>query len=143
MSKQNLTIKVNCAWTTDRFNKSNSALYFYHGYAQAPPGVYFDPATGGFTIMLWIKLISVKLTTWARILDFSANGGYSDGCYLYFTIKTANPGFVLFNSTTKTTDNTFTGNLTLSIWTHLAVSVTGSTGTYYINGVSNRIIAGK
>ena len=130
---------LNCEWTTDRFNNTNSALYFKKGYAQAPPGVYFDPANGGFTVMTWIKLISIN--KYQRIIDFG-NGGPSDNCLIYLTNTTTNLGFDLYNNTIKVV-RSFNGNLTLSIWTHLAVSVTGSSGSFYIDGVLDRSATGK
>ena len=85
MSNMNLTIKLDCEWATDRFNNPNSALYFHLGYSQAPPGMYFDPATGGFTVMLWIKLISYN--SWQRVIDF-ANGPGLDNCIFVFPSST-------------------------------------------------------
>jgi len=54
----NMTIIGNVHSIEDRLGNPQSALLFNGGHAILPPGVYFDPATGGFTIMLWIRLLS-------------------------------------------------------------------------------------
>jgi len=46
--------------TTDRFGNADSALLFKGGYAVVPPGVYFDAAIDGFTVMLWLKLLNTN-----------------------------------------------------------------------------------
>jgi hypothetical protein len=56
----NMTIISNVNSTEDRFDNAQSALLFNGGHAILPPGVYFNPDTGGFTIMLWIRLLSIN-----------------------------------------------------------------------------------
>jgi len=75
VSKCDLKIELNGALDTDRFGKVSSALFLNNGYATAPPGIYFDPATGGFTVMSWIKIASTGPSL--RIIDFG-NGAESD-----------------------------------------------------------------
>jgi len=65
---KNMTLQKNVQPTKDRFGNANSALFFNHGFTSLPPGVYFDPATGGFTIMLWIRLLSFNNTQ--QVFDF-------------------------------------------------------------------------
>jgi hypothetical protein len=79
ISQCNLTIKLNAAFSADRFGNANSALYFNHGYATAPPGVYFDPDTGGFTVMAWFKPLTIN--SCQRIFDFG-NGPNSDNIFI-------------------------------------------------------------
>ena len=54
----NITLHDNCTLSTDRFGNSDSSLLIDNNYASIPPGVYFDPATEGFTIAFWFKLLS-------------------------------------------------------------------------------------
>ena len=65
------------SYTYDRFNNSNSAIYFNKGYLQVPPGNYFS---GDFTFTAWIFLKS--LINNARIFDFG-NGASSDNVVLF------------------------------------------------------------
>jgi len=46
--------------TTDRFGNADSALLFNRAYAIFPPGVYLDTTLGGFTVMLWLKLLNTS-----------------------------------------------------------------------------------
>ena len=75
----------NAEFSNDRFGNPKSALLLNHGHVKVPPGIYFDPATGGFTIMLWIKVLSHK--DWLSILDF-ANGVYVDNILVEFLADT-------------------------------------------------------
>ena len=61
----------NAEFSKDRFGNPKSALYLNHGFVKVPSGEYFDPTTGGFTIMLWIKPLSHK--DWLSILDFGSS----------------------------------------------------------------------
>ncbi len=46
------------SFVSDRFNSSNSAIFFNQGYLQVPTGVYFS---GDFTFTAWIyfKFLSI------------------------------------------------------------------------------------
>ncbi len=63
VGSKNMTYLQKIEKTTDRFDKANSALLFNGGYAFLPPGVYFNPATGGFTVMFWLRLLSFNNTS--------------------------------------------------------------------------------
>ena len=49
-----------------------------------PAGVYFDPATGGFSIMAWIKLSAYA--SYQAITEFG-NGSYSDNIMFYSMVQ--------------------------------------------------------
>ncbi len=68
-NKHMQTQHPNVTFTSDRFNKPRSALLFNNGHATLPSGIYFDPNTGGFTLMLWLKLLSLA-NPWHCILTF-------------------------------------------------------------------------
>jgi len=63
VGSKNMTDLQKIEKTTDRFDKADSALLFNGGYAFLPPGVYFNPATGGFTVMFWLRLLSFNNTS--------------------------------------------------------------------------------
>jgi len=74
------------SFVADRFNNSNSAIFFNNGYLQVPSGVYFY---GDFTFITWIylqsyascssisKSVSFQLNTWYHVaLVLSGTTGY-------------------------------------------------------------------
>ena len=63
-----MTIQLNGEFTDDRFGDPSQSLYFNNGYATIPADVYFNPITGGFTIMAWVKFSSI--IDWMSIIDF-------------------------------------------------------------------------
>ena len=138
VGQMNLTV-VNSSlvnWTTDRFGNPKSALDFNNSYNQAPAGVYFDPATGGFTVMTWLKLNS--LNAFQRIIDFG-NGVPMDNMIYSFTTV---PYFAICNGALCTTYHALIP-LIKDVWTHLAFSVQGTTGSFYTNGVLDSTFPGK
>ena len=90
----NMTLQLNCQLTLDQFNKSNSALAISHGYATVPASVYFNPETGGFTIMVWVKLSSINQNR--RIIEFGNGGSSSDNMFFFFNVNSTKPRFVYF-----------------------------------------------
>ena len=61
-----MTILSNGQLTSDRFNNSNWAMMFSTGYGSVPSGYYFDPSTG-FTVMAWVKPLSLQFSGFERI----------------------------------------------------------------------------
>ena len=123
----------NYYFAADRFNNSNSAIYFKSGYLQVPSGVYFS---GDFTITAWIKLNSYA--NWQRIIDFG--NGDPKG----FPMDNV---FFAINGTTGQLDiNTVDGNtkkdcsasmvLQLNQWYFVAYVLQGYTGVIYVNGAN-------
>ena len=60
VGRQHLQNIENGVYAEERNGQANSAIHFSYGSALAPPGVYFDCATGGFTVMAWVKLSSLE-----------------------------------------------------------------------------------
>jgi len=56
------------SFVADRFNNSNSAIFFNNGYLQVPSGVYFY---GDFTFITWIYLQSYA-SSWTNIISSSS-----------------------------------------------------------------------
>ena len=81
--------------------------------------------------MTWIKLISTN--AYQRIIDFGNSPAPNDNCIIWFHETSLNLYAGVFDSNTPHYRD-FT-QITLGTWTHVAFSVTGSTGSIYINGV--------
>ncbi len=121
------------SFTYNRFCSPNSAIYFNNGYLQVPPGLYF---TGDFSVVIWIYVLSFVSNT--RIIDFS-NGNYTNGVALSmaggsFVIKAG-----IYNSPS---DYTILANwittpsiIQLNQWYHVVFTLTGITGSIYVNGI--------
>ncbi len=127
-----MTLVTNSALSVDKFGAANSALAMTSGYATLPPGVYFDPGTGGFTIMLWVKIFAFAPDgTNTRFIDLSS-GSNSDSVRCAF-LGTGKIRLVTCQATCYIIDSV--GVIQLNQWTHVAASVNGSDGYIYINGI--------
>ncbi len=91
-----MLIRSNGQLSTDRNGRPNSSLCLNSGFASVPPGVYFDPATGGFTFMAWAKVNSYN--NWQRIFDFG--NGQNENIILAFRDRDNKP-LLGSNSDTK------------------------------------------
>jgi len=119
----------NSSLTEDRFGTLTSALVIASGFGSVPAGVYFDPATGGFTVMVWIKML--YLTNEPSIIDFG-NGYYNDNIRLTIQV-TGKPRLSIYKNMTGVAKS-FLSAIKLNEWSHVAVSVVGSKYFNYING---------
>jgi len=117
VSGNNLIDFVNynfCAY--DRKEKINASIQIYGGYAFLPSDVYFDPATGGFTFMLWVKV--EKVSDWMRIFDFG-NVQYNTGKMNTFFVFMLN-GYIGLLAKDFWVFNAYP--VLLNNWFHLTVS---------------------
>jgi hypothetical protein len=128
---KNMTLVTNSALSVDRFGAANSALAITSGYATVPPGVYFDPSTGGFTIMLWLKIFAFAID-YCSIIDFSRGDKIDNIRLLHMENKKVRLS-VWKGSIYKLVESA--SNLQLNQWTHIAASVNGSNGCIHINGI--------
>ena len=135
-----MEIKENGQLTTDRFGNPDSALLLNKGYASVPSGIYFDPATGGFTFMAWVKFFTV--TDWNRIFDFG-NGPSADNILLSIYQSQKIISFYSYIGSSKAQSHTSPNEFKLNEWLHIAVSVSGGTATLYQNGVKQVEDSGK
>lgn len=100
-------------------------------YATLPAGLV--STLNDFTISTWVKPSS--LDNWARVFDF----GSGTATNMFFTTQNGANGKPRF--AIKISDSTeqlidAPSALSIGVWTHVAVSLSGSTATLYIDGVA-------
>ena len=129
---KDMTLQTNAQLSADRMGVPNKAICFNSGFASVPPGVYFDPATGGFTFMAWIQVFSYN--NWQRIFDFG-NGQTNENVLVAFRERGNKPQLDTYNKGGPVRTSTFTTVINLNTWYHIAVSVTAGASSLYVDGV--------
>ena len=107
-----------------------TALKLTGGYAQLPNGITNE--LNDFTVGTWVRPDSNP--NWQRVFDFG-NGATS---YMFLTTNAAN-GNARFaiKANAATAEQVINGPaLTVGVWTHLAVTLSGNVATLYVNGVA-------
>ncbi len=138
IGRKDMAIILNIESTVDRFENPNSALLFTNGYATVPPGIYFDLKTGGFTIMVWVKLNA--LSYWQRILDFG-QGENINNVVIAFQDLTTIP--CLYIKSTNSETFLSANPVQLNRWHHIALSMTEDKVNFYVDGIKNSENSGK
>lgn len=98
-------------------------------YVSLPPGIV--SGLSDFTISVWVN--PAAISTWSRVFDF----GSGTAVNMFLTVNAgAGPRFAITTSGGGAEQRlSRSGQLPLNAWTHLAVSLSGTIGTLYVNGV--------
>ena len=137
-----MKIQSNGALATDRFGNKNSSLFLNDGYATVPPGVYFNPDTNGFTVMVWMKIKEFK--NWSSLIDFGL-GKAQDNIYVGLDNGEHKMRLSVRDSGSITCQLDSTKLIIKNQWFHLATTVNGKDVKMYIDGVltSSEDVPGK
>jgi hypothetical protein len=134
-STNNFNVTINGDARSNNFNPYQSGYYsnYFDGtsgqYLNAPANTVFNFGTGDFTVEAWVYPTSTSGTR--PIIEVRTTGGAN--------------GFALLSQSGATTLNVFTNSafvgastnsLTLNAWNYVALTRSGNTWTYWINGVS-------
>ncbi len=109
---------------------SGNALTLTGGYASLPAGIV--GTLNDFTIAAWVKIDTLSM--WSRIFDFGTGTNVN-----MFLTPLSGSGAVRFAITTSGGNNEQRINgsspLATGVWQYVAVTLSGNTGTLYVNGV--------
>ena len=97
-------------------------------YVNLPSGIV--SGLTDFTVSAWINPSAI--TTWSRVFDF----GTGTNVYMFLTVNAGGgPRFAITTSGGGGEQQLSSSTqLPLNTWTHLAVTLSGTTGTLYVNG---------
>jgi hypothetical protein len=112
----------------DRFCNPNSALALNGGWAQVPPGVYFD--TPEFSISVWVYPLTVAI--YSRVIDLG-NGPLNDSLILALSYSNLNPYLAMLNGPTVIFQPISSQSLQLGQWQFLVATFNGTNARVYLN----------
>jgi len=123
-----ITTIGNFLTTVDRFGNADSALLYNHGFASIP-GVFSDVNKEGFTIMFWVKIMSIS-NEWPQLLSFNTNqDNYMDFGFFAFTSR------LYFRSELYELRFITNEAVAFNTWTHVAICVNDTEVSAYFNGL--------
>lgn len=120
------TVTGSAAWQTGANARLGAALRFTGGHAALPSGVV--AALNDCTVSFWVRIDSIA--TWARVFDFN-NGNTTSS--MYFVPRTSG-NRVRFGLNGQLLEAPTEVQFTAGAWTHVAIVLSGSNATLYLNG---------
>ena len=120
-----------CTLTTDRCGHANSALALNNGYLTLPQGVY---VASPFTFTVWVKKGSTVGVGHPRIFEFG-NGPEVDNIILSWISDSVVFPLIRMSNLAAYTDLYGLNEIPTTQWTFLAVTFTGTTFTFYVDGI--------
>ncbi len=126
----NGALLTGASWTTGKFGNAIS-LNGTNGYARFPAG--FISTLNDYTIAGWVNLNSVS--TWARIFDF----GSGTSVYMFLTPKSGSNAIRFAISTSGGSGEQQINGTSIpstGVWHHFAVTLSGTVGILYVDGVA-------
>jgi beta-xylosidase len=115
--------------------KINNAIAFNgtNQYGMLPTGIV-NGLSSDYSITAWVNVAT--LSSWSRVFDF----GTGQTNYMFLSPENGTTSTVRFAITTggSSAEQRIDGfaALPVGVWTHVAVTVAGSIGTLYVNGVA-------
>ncbi|GBG08563.1 hypothetical protein PAT3040_03150 [Paenibacillus agaridevorans] len=123
------TMNGGTSWTAGKFGNA-ADLAGTNGYIALPGGIVSDADT--ITVAAWVNLDTAS--NWSRIFDF----GSGTSTYMYLSPKNgANSKIRFAIKNNNSSEQIIEGQSALPTggWHHVAVTLNGSTGTLYVDGV--------
>ena len=120
-------------WTAGRLG--NAALFTAASSQSATLSADIVSGVHDFTISTWVKMTSFG--TFSRIFDFgtgTTNYMFLTPQYTATAPNAAKPRFAIRTSAAAEQQLTSSAAIPANTWTHIAVTLTGSTGRMYLNG---------
>jgi hypothetical protein len=100
-----------------------------NGYVSLPNGIL--STTSNFTIATWVRLNTIA--NWMRVFDF----GTGTNTYMFLTAESGNGMRLAITTNGFGNEQRIDGpSLATGAWAHVAVTLNGSLGTFYVNGAS-------
>jgi hypothetical protein len=137
---RNGTLRNGASWTTlGRFGNAVNLNSNNSNYVELPTGIV-SSLNSDYSISTWVYLNS--LSTWSRVFDFGASVQYGNPVvYMFLTPRHSdNNGTLRFAITTSGNagEQMITGSSALptNSWVHVVVTLSGTTGTLYVNGLA-------
>jgi hypothetical protein len=122
------TLQSGATWVAGAISNAVHLNGTANGYASLPVGLI--SALNDFTISTWVKVDANA--TWARVFDF----GSGTGSYMFLSPASGGASVrYAINSGSGEQQLNRAGNLSTGVWHHLAVTLSGSTGVLYVDGV--------
>ena len=114
-----------CSWAAGKYSNAIS-LNGSNGYVSLPNGLV--SSLTDFTVSAWVYLNTNN--TWNRIFDFGTGTTY----YMFLTGNAGSVTRYAIKANSGEQQISSTSALTTGAWHHVAVTLSGSTGTLYVDG---------